>query len=93
MLGKYQEVPCTEWQGSEGSPLWNGACMAPVNAPLWPSVACGNEGMKFVFAVMQIYLMCALRIPTSVSGRQKIGVVRITVRLWTSFECEKREMM
>ncbi|KAH9988383.1 hypothetical protein BJV77DRAFT_1021677 [Russula vinacea] len=44
MLGKYQEVPCTEWQGSEGSSLWNGACMAPVNAPLWPSVACGNEG-------------------------------------------------
>jgi hypothetical protein len=35
--------------------------MAPVNAPLWPSVACGNEGMKFVFAVMQIYLMTNVR--------------------------------
>ncbi|KAF8479527.1 endoglucanase V-like protein [Russula ochroleuca] len=67
MLGTYQEVLCTEWKGSEGSPLWNGACMAPVNAPLWPSVACGNEGMKHSLdcAVM---LMCALRNPAPVSG-------------------------
>ncbi|KAN0121000.1 endoglucanase V-like protein [Russula decolorans] len=44
MRGVYQEVPCTLWQGSEGTPLWNGTCMADENAALWPTPACGNEG-------------------------------------------------
>jgi hypothetical protein len=46
MKGNFQEVPCTQWQGSEGTPLWDGACMADVNAAFWPTPACGNEGMK-----------------------------------------------
>ena len=46
MLGEYQEVSCTEWQGAEDTSLWGGSCMAPIDAPLWPSVACGNEGTK-----------------------------------------------
>lgn len=86
MLGTYQEVSCTGWNGGEGNSLWGGSCMAPDNAPSWPSVACGNEGTKHSLgcAVMQIYLMCTLRISTSVSGRRKFGVVRTTVVwLWT----------
>jgi hypothetical protein len=46
MRGYYQEVPCALWQGSEGTPLWNGSCMADANAAFWPTPACGNEGMK-----------------------------------------------
>ncbi|KAH9983946.1 endoglucanase V-like protein [Russula vinacea] len=44
MLGTYQEVPCSDWNGGVGSSLWGGSCMAPDDAPNWPSVACGNEG-------------------------------------------------
>ena len=46
MRGEFQEVPCTLWQGDNGTSLWNGSCMAPTNAPFWPVPACGNEGMK-----------------------------------------------
>ncbi|KAF8479521.1 endoglucanase V-like protein [Russula ochroleuca] len=44
MLGKFQEVSCNEWKGSQGNPVWNGSCMAPANAPFWPATSCGNEG-------------------------------------------------
>jgi len=45
LTGNFTEVPCSQWGGSGfGSPLWNGACIAPLTAPLWPSVACGNQG-------------------------------------------------
>jgi hypothetical protein len=46
MYGNYQEVPCTSWQGSAGTPLWIGSCMADENAAFWPAKACGNEGIK-----------------------------------------------
>ncbi|KAH9977514.1 endoglucanase V-like protein [Russula compacta] len=46
MVGLYVEVPCSEWQGSEGETLWNGACMAPEDAPSWPEHSCGNRGAK-----------------------------------------------
>jgi hypothetical protein len=70
MLGEYQEVSCTEWQGAEDTSLWGGSCMAPIDAPLWPSVACGNEGTKHPLislgcAVMQFWLMYALRVPAT----------------------------
>jgi len=45
LSGNFTEVPCSQWGGSGfGSPLWTGACLAPLTAPLWPSVACGNQG-------------------------------------------------
>ena len=46
MIGVYVEVPCSEWEGSEGETLWNGACMAPEGAPSWPEHSCGNKGAK-----------------------------------------------
>ncbi|KAF8261639.1 endoglucanase V-like protein [Lactarius quietus] len=44
LTGYYEEVSCTEWSGTDGSSLWNGACLASSTAPLWPSTACGNQG-------------------------------------------------
>lgn len=44
LTGTYQEVPCTQWSGSEGSSLWNGACLAEDNIGNWPSTGCGNQG-------------------------------------------------
>ncbi|KAJ3559278.1 hypothetical protein NM688_g436 [Phlebia brevispora] len=44
LIGNFTEVPCSEWSGSDGSPLWPGACLAGESAPLWPSVGCGNQG-------------------------------------------------
>ncbi|KAI9431538.1 glycoside hydrolase family 45 protein [Lactarius psammicola] len=44
LTGKYEEVPCTHWSGSEGSSLWNGACLADENTGTWPSAGCGNKG-------------------------------------------------
>ncbi|KAI0286107.1 endoglucanase V-like protein, partial [Russula aff. rugulosa BPL654] len=44
MRGTFQEVSCTLWQGSTGTPIWNGSCMAPQDAPFWPTPACGNRG-------------------------------------------------
>jgi hypothetical protein len=46
MLGNYEEVSCTEWQGGNPTTLWNGSCMADDNAAFWPAVACGNQGTK-----------------------------------------------
>jgi hypothetical protein len=46
MLGKFEEVSCIGWQGSDGAPLWNGSCMANSTTPFWPAVGCGNQGTK-----------------------------------------------
>ncbi|KAI0302987.1 RlpA-like double-psi beta-barrel-protein domain-containing protein-containing protein [Russula brevipes] len=46
MVGTYEEVACSQWTGSAGQTLWNGACLAAENAPFWPSTACGNHGTK-----------------------------------------------
>ncbi|KAJ7080275.1 endoglucanase V-like protein [Mycena crocata] len=43
LTGTWSEVSCTQWTGSTGGPLFNGACISD-NAPLWPSTACGNQG-------------------------------------------------
>jgi len=44
LTGTYTEVSCSEWSGSDGSSLWNGACLAGETAPIWPSTGCGNQG-------------------------------------------------
>lgn len=44
LAGSFTEVPCSQWSGSDGSPLWNGACIAGESAGLWPAVGCGNQG-------------------------------------------------
>lgn len=48
LTGHFVEVSCSEhWDGSSaGSPQWNTACLAPDDAPLWPSVSCGNKGTE-----------------------------------------------
>ncbi|KAJ7493402.1 RlpA-like double-psi beta-barrel-protein domain-containing protein-containing protein [Mycena galericulata] len=45
LLGSFMEVSCSLWSGSDGSALWNGACISGENAPLWPSTGCGNQGV------------------------------------------------
>ncbi|GJJ11356.1 hypothetical protein Clacol_005588 [Clathrus columnatus] len=44
LLGTFAEVSCSEWSGSDKSPLWNGACLKGESAGLWPAVGCGNQG-------------------------------------------------
>ncbi|KAJ7777452.1 endoglucanase V-like protein [Mycena metata] len=44
LLGTWSEVSCSLWSGSEGAPLFQGACISGQSAPLWPSTACGNQG-------------------------------------------------
>jgi len=44
LTGTYQEVPCSEWSGTDGSSLWNGSCLAGETAADWPAVGCGNQG-------------------------------------------------
>ena len=44
LTGTFQEVSCSQWSGSDGSALWNGACIKGESASLWPSVGCGNQG-------------------------------------------------
>lgn len=44
LLGSFQEVSCSQWSGSDGSPLWNGACISGENSSNWPSTGCGNKG-------------------------------------------------
>jgi len=44
LTGTFKEVACTEWTGSDGPAIWNGACTVPT-APFWPTgVGCGNQG-------------------------------------------------
>ncbi|KAF8265957.1 glycoside hydrolase family 45 protein [Lactarius quietus] len=46
LIGSYQEVTCTtDWTGSDGSSLSDGACFADDNTGFWPSTTgCGNKG-------------------------------------------------
>ncbi|KAI0697853.1 endoglucanase V-like protein [Cerioporus squamosus] len=44
LTGTYTEVPCSQWSGSDGGPIWNGACIKGESADLWPAVGCGNQG-------------------------------------------------
>ncbi|KAI0794550.1 endoglucanase V-like protein [Fomes fomentarius] len=44
LTGTYTEVSCSQWSGSDGGPLWNGACIEGESAGNWPSVGCGNQG-------------------------------------------------
>jgi hypothetical protein len=43
LTGSYTEVPCSQWSVSDGSPLFNGACISGESAPSWPVVGCGNK--------------------------------------------------
>ncbi|KAH9975706.1 endoglucanase V-like protein [Lactifluus volemus] len=52
LTGKYEEVSCLQWQGTESTKFWEGACLAPANAPLWPAQSCGNNGAS-LFLGMQ----------------------------------------
>ncbi|KAH9071057.1 glycoside hydrolase family 45 protein [Lactarius deliciosus] len=47
LTGTYEEVPCTNWSGPEGSSLWDGACLADEYTGSWPSAGCGNKGAEF----------------------------------------------
>ncbi|KAI0766504.1 endoglucanase V-like protein [Irpex lacteus] len=44
LTGSFQEVSCSQWSGSDGGSLWNGACLAGESAGNWPSTGCGNQG-------------------------------------------------
>lgn len=45
LTGTFSEVSCSEWSGSDGGSLWNGACLSGESAALWPSgTGCGNQG-------------------------------------------------
>jgi hypothetical protein len=44
LTGYFTEVDCSEWSGSDGSSLWNGACLSGETAGFWPDVGCGNQG-------------------------------------------------
>ncbi|KAH9849936.1 endoglucanase V-like protein [Lenzites betulinus] len=44
LTGSYTEVSCSQWSGSDGGALWNGACIAGEKAGNWPSTGCGNKG-------------------------------------------------
>ncbi|KAI9446031.1 endoglucanase V-like protein [Lactarius indigo] len=46
LIGTYEEVSCTNWSGSEGTSLWDGACLAGENTTSWPSTGCGNKGAE-----------------------------------------------
>ena len=47
LIGSYIEVPCSEWQGTDSSPHFNGACISGETAADWPAVGCGNQGRCF----------------------------------------------
>ncbi|KAI5124213.1 hypothetical protein M0805_005063 [Coniferiporia weirii] len=51
LTGSYQEVSCSEWSGSDGSSLFNGACLSGETAGNWPSVGCGNKGQPGFLAL------------------------------------------
>ncbi|EKM81821.1 hypothetical protein AGABI1DRAFT_126178 [Agaricus bisporus var. burnettii JB137-S8] len=44
LIGNFQEVSCSQWSGSDGGSLFNGACLDGETAGNWPSTACGNQG-------------------------------------------------
>lgn len=46
LTGTFQEVSCSQWSGSDGGSLFNGACLSGETAGNWPSVGCGNKGKE-----------------------------------------------
>ncbi|KAH9031326.1 endoglucanase V-like protein [Lactarius pseudohatsudake] len=44
LTGTYQEVSCSQWSGTDGPSLWDGACLSGESASNWPAVGCGNQG-------------------------------------------------
>ncbi|PBK71443.1 endoglucanase V-like protein [Armillaria solidipes] len=44
LTGSFEEVSCSTWSGSDGSSLWNGACLTGESASFWPATGCGNQG-------------------------------------------------
>ncbi|GLB41749.1 putative mannan endo-1,4-beta-mannosidase activity [Lyophyllum shimeji] len=44
LTGTFTEVPCSQWSGSDGGALWNGACLTGETAGNWPATGCGNKG-------------------------------------------------
>ena len=74
MVGTYQEVPCSQWSGSDGQVLWNGACLAGETAPLWPAAGgCPNTGANrsLVCTVMQLLIDVHSRHPTRLNGSSR----------------------
>ncbi|KAH9021104.1 endoglucanase V-like protein [Lactarius deliciosus] len=49
LTGTYQEVSCSQWSGTDGPSLWNGACLSGESAANWPAVSCGNQGAELSF--------------------------------------------
>ena len=75
MIGKFHEVPCSQWTGSEGISISKDSCMAPADAPRWPKhSACGNKGTRhsLACAVMQFLLMYTLRMSAPLSELHRI---------------------
>ncbi|KAJ7281954.1 RlpA-like double-psi beta-barrel-protein domain-containing protein-containing protein [Mycena rebaudengoi] len=46
LTGTFSEVSCSQWSGSDGAPLFNGACIKGETAANWPATACGNQGLS-----------------------------------------------
>lgn len=44
LTGTFSEVSCSQWSGSDGGSLFNGACLSGETAGNWPAVGCGNKG-------------------------------------------------
>ncbi|KAH9024601.1 endoglucanase V-like protein [Lactarius hengduanensis] len=47
LTGTYQEVSCSQWSGTDGPSLWDGACLSGESASNWPAIGCGNKGAEF----------------------------------------------
>ena len=95
LTGTFTEVSCSEWSGSDGSPLWNGACIKGESAALWPSgVGCGNQGQCQACAELSTRAWlnrrgCVYRYrPLSDHGRQG---VRRRFRRSRSLQCKCKE--
>ena len=55
LTGTFHEVPCSQWSGTDGGSLWNGACIAGETAQNWPAVGCGNKGVDWQTSI-RIYI-------------------------------------
>jgi len=44
LTGTFTEVSCSQWSGSDGGSLFNGACLSGETAANWPATGCGNKG-------------------------------------------------
>ena len=50
LTGNFTEVSCKHWSGSNGYPVFGGACLDGEKVGNWPAVGCGNRGKSFSFA-------------------------------------------